>query len=180
MICPKGYFGKNCDTQIPPCPIEDSCYRLMQNRCFYFEKETLTFEAAKANCKEKGGKLYEPKDVTKMKEIAKIADEIIVDNWCEWIGVTDSAVEGTFVYDSDGSSFNEGYRNRYDIIDCGHEEKPFCVFFQKSISTEIKEFATIVLWKLVTNFSYRGRTKLVYISFLGKWRHKILTVFKSF
>ena len=56
----------------------------------------------------------------------------------------------------------------------------FEYFFQRSLFTEISEFATIVLWKLVTNFTYRGRTILVYISFLDKWRHKIVTVFKSF
>ena len=56
----------------------------------------------------------------------------------------------------------------------------FMNIFHRSIFTEIREFATIVLWKLVTNFSYRGRTILVYISFLDKWRHKIVTVFKSF
>ena len=74
---------------------------------------------------------------------------------------------------------HQGYRNRYDVIDHGHEKKPFVYFFQRSISTEIREFATIVLWKLVTNFSYRGHTILVYISFLDKWRHKIVTVFKN-
>ena len=30
-----------------------------------------------------------------------------------------------------------------------------------SIMTEIKEFATIVLWKLVIKFGYKGRTVLV-------------------
>ena len=50
----------------------------------------------------------------------------------------------------------QGYRDRYDIIDHGHEKKNF----YRSIFTEIKEFATIVLWKLVINFGYRGRTVL--------------------
>ena len=56
---------------------------------------------------------------------------------------------------------NQGYRNRYDIIDHGHEKKTFMYFFQRSTFTEIREFATIVLWKLVINFRYRGRTILV-------------------
>ena len=42
------------------------------------------------------------------------------------------------------------------IIDHGHEKN-----FYRSIFTEIKEFATIVLWKLVINFGYRGHTILV-------------------
>ena len=56
--------------------------------------------------------------------------------------------------------FTQGYRNRYDIIDHGHEKKTFMYFFHRSISTEIREFATIVLWNLVINFGYRGRTVL--------------------
>ena len=55
---------------------------------------------------------------------------------------------------------DQGYRNRYDIIDHGHEKKTFMYFFHRSISTEIREFATIVLWNLVINFGYRGRTVL--------------------
>ena len=59
------------------------------------------------------------------------------------------------------ANLNQGYRDMYDIIDHGHEKKNFVYFFQRSTFTEIKEFATIISWKLVTNFSYRGRTVLV-------------------
>ena len=50
----------------------------------------------------------------------------------------------------------QGYRNRYDIINHGHEKNPFVYFFQRSIFTKIREFATIVLWKLVINFGVEG------------------------
>ena len=42
---------------------------------------------------------------------------------------------------------NQGYRNRYDIniIDHGHEKKPFMYIFHRPIFTEIREFTTIVL-----------------------------------
>ena len=40
------------------------------------------------------------------------------------------------------------------------KKKTFMYFFHRSISTEIREFAAIVLWKLVMNFGYRGRTVL--------------------
>ena len=56
---------------------------------------------------------------------------------------------------------NQGYRDMYDIIDLGHEKNTFMCFFHRSLFTEIREFATIVLWKLVINFGYRGRTSLV-------------------
>ena len=48
---------------------------------------------------------------------------------------------------------SQGYGNRYDIIDHGHEKKTFMYIFHRSKFTEIRKFATIVLWKLVINFS---------------------------
>ena len=35
----------------------------------------------------------------------------------------------------------QGYRDRYDIIDHGHEKTTFMCFFHRSIFTEIREFA---------------------------------------
>ena len=46
---------------------------------------------------------------------------------------------------------HQGYRNRYDIIDHGHEKTTLVCFFHRSIFTEIRGFATILLWKLVIN-----------------------------
>ena len=51
----------------------------------------------------------------------------------------------------------QGYRDRYDIIDHGHEKNTFMCFFHRPIFTKIREFATSVLWKLVVHFGYRGR-----------------------
>ena len=51
----------------------------------------------------------------------------------------------------------QGYRDRYDIIDLGHEKNTFMCFFHRPIFTKIREFATSVLWKLVVHFGYRGR-----------------------
>ena len=39
------------------------------------------------------------------------------------------------------NSPNQGYRDRYDIIDHGHEKTTFMFFFHRSIFTEIREFA---------------------------------------
>ena len=53
---------------------------------------------------------------------------------------------------SHGLSY-QSYRNRYNIIDHGHEKKNYFIYiFHISVFTEIKEFATIVFWKLVKNF----------------------------
>ena len=54
-------------------------------------------------------------------------------------------------------SVSQGYRDRYDIIDLGHEKNTFMCFFHRPIFTKIREFATSVLWKLVVHFGYRGR-----------------------
>ena len=36
---------------------------------------------------------------------------------------------------------DQGYRDRYDIIDHGHEKTTFMCFFHRSIFTETREFA---------------------------------------
>ena len=83
----------------------DPRYRIIQNQCFYFEKVTKSFDNARANCKQKGGKLYEPEDAVKMKEIAKISHGTLGNVWA-WIGITDIASEGNYVYDSTGLGIN--------------------------------------------------------------------------
>ena len=75
---------------------------------------------ARENCKKKGGKLYEPKDVVSLKKIAKIAVNSIV-NRDAWIGILDSSTghpgsvkEGTHVYDSNSQNINFTLR-RYSL-----------------------------------------------------------------
>ena len=48
---------------------------------------------------------------------------------------------------------NQGYRNRYDIIDHEHEKKTFMYFFHRPIFAKIREFATIVLLNGIERFS---------------------------
>ena len=50
----------------------------------------------------------------------------------------------------------QGYRDRYDIIEHGHEKSTFVCFFHRPIFTEIREFAAIVLWMLAV-FNCLGR-----------------------
>ena len=95
------------------CLLDDSRYQLINGKCFYFEKETKNFLDARENCKKKGGRLYEPKNGSELKNIAKIALDVIgitlIGNKQAWIGILDSAtgapgsaIEGTYVYDSNG------------------------------------------------------------------------------
>ena len=97
------------------CPVQTdnrypaNSYRLVQGRCFYFERQYMNWEGARDNCKQKGGKLFEPKSIAELKQIALIAYSIYQYAHA-WIGITDIAIEGTFVYDSNGQSitFNGG------------------------------------------------------------------------
>ena len=93
-------------TTTTPCPSNNDRYKIIQNKCFYFEEALINFESAKAKCKQKGGKLYEPQDVEKMKEIAAIADDYHGGNYWVWIGITDIDEEDTYVYDSNSLSIN--------------------------------------------------------------------------
>ena len=54
---------------------------------------------------------------------------------------------------------DQGYRDRYDIIEHGHEKSTFMCFFHRPIFTEIREFAAIVLWMLAA-FNCLGRLSL--------------------
>ena len=42
----------------------------VNGRCFYIEREAKTFVNSKENCKAKGGKIYEPKNVYELNGIA--------------------------------------------------------------------------------------------------------------
>ena len=57
--------------------LDDSRFRLVHGKCFYFEKEEKYFLDARNNCKKKGGRLYEPKNGSELKNIAKIALDVI-------------------------------------------------------------------------------------------------------
>ena len=74
------------------------------------------------------------------------------------VAVTSAATEPQFLYYfiSIISRSAQGYRDRYDIIEHGHEKSTFVCFFQRPIFTKIREFAAIVLWMLAV-FNCQGR-----------------------
>ena len=90
-------------------------YRLVQGKCFYFERKYMNWEGARDNCKQMGGKLYEPKNVSEMKQVSSIAIKVSQYGYTTaWLGITDTASEGNFVYDSNGQSitFNPPWQDR--------------------------------------------------------------------
>ena len=108
--CSTSSYQSICETDFnysicPPqkCPLDDPGYFLVQGKCFYLEKDSKDFKDAKANCKYKGGKLYEPKDVAKMKEVLINSGQPGI--WAV-IGITDIAKEGNWAYDSNGQNIN--------------------------------------------------------------------------
>ena len=114
---------KNAQPQCPTNPL----YGLMDGRCVYFEKTSLTFDKATQNCQEKlkdygGGILYEPNSNAEQKRIVDMAYERLSGQWF-WIGVTDKTTEGQFSYNSNNQPISftpdwyrvtspSGYRGR--------------------------------------------------------------------
>ena len=126
------------DVSYTPCPTGySSYYQLIDNKCYYFEKENLNHDEAQTNCMEKlknygGGKLFEPQSLVENKKVAYIGYGVLGD-WDQWsntiyhsntwlhIGITDNVLEGTWAYESDGSNitfvpnwqykYNDHYHN---------------------------------------------------------------------
>ena len=95
---------KKCQQYRHNC--KDPGYFLVQGKCFYSGKDRKDFKDAKENCKFKGGKLYEPKDIVKMKEV--LIKSGLGHNWA-LIGIKDisaKASEGNYAYDSNNKSIN--------------------------------------------------------------------------
>ena len=66
-------------------------YQLVQGgKCFYFETSYMNFEDARENCKQKGGKLYEPIDVAEIKRMAIVAYGVRNFGYSmAWLGITE-------------------------------------------------------------------------------------------
>ena len=47
-------------------------YRLVQGKCFYFERTYMNWQGARDNCKQKGGKLFEPKNVAELNKLPQL------------------------------------------------------------------------------------------------------------
>ena len=110
---------------------------MVQGKCFYSEKDRKDFKDAKENCKYKGGKLYEPKDIDKMKEV--LIKSGLGHDWA-LIGIKDisaKASEGNYAYDSNNRSINfsptfassrygaRGISHNCNVVLAGHNSLQF-------------------------------------------------------
>ena len=118
------------------CPSQyqdDSRYKLVDNHCFYLEKNTLSFDAAENNCKEKlgsFGRLYEPKSIEEMEKLATLANNLQDSNTWVWLGVTDKRIENQWAYNSNGLpiKFNPNWYSNYGSKGKGYD----CVIMSTS------------------------------------------------
>ena len=93
----------------PPESQDDPRYKEIGDQCYYYENTTLSQRDAQENCKDKfreigaGGKLFEPKTLSKSKAVAETGQGIIGTTWA-FIGVDDIGNNETFKY-STGDHF---------------------------------------------------------------------------
>ena len=83
---------------------------------FFFSAITKNFDDAESFCTEKGGKLYEPRNINSMNDVSNHARAEGIGDF--WLGIHDLNEEGTFVYVSDNSAielndWNSGEPNGY-------------------------------------------------------------------
>ena len=90
------------------CPVStDDHYEIIENTCFYFKNDfgARDFDSAQIACESKfpygSGQLFEPKSLS---HLQKVRDEMTKRSMnCVYLGIDDSANEGSYIYTSDGS-----------------------------------------------------------------------------
>ena len=85
------------------CPIENPNYASIGGTCYYFDTVRRTKLEAKANCIQHHGKLWEPNTIERINQVYLKATELSIVGW--WVGINDTASEGTFKYDSNEEIF---------------------------------------------------------------------------
>jgi len=131
---------------IGSCPHANN-YRLVKNKCYYFEKSTMTYQSAQRNCKSRipfKGRLFEPHTVSETKEMYDLAKSVLGNSNHYWIGL-DSFGRGSngWQYASDGSPktlMTHGYNGLDSSSECavirnnnGYAEDVSCNYSYYSI-----------------------------------------------
>ncbi|CAC5394269.1 unnamed protein product [Mytilus coruscus] len=96
--CPTGYFGNQCQVQT-------SCqygWKMHENKCYYFSSINKNWNNAKISCKKLNSMLAEPK---KMSDISFLISKAKKYRKTFWLGGSDRAKEGVWVWTTSGQEF---------------------------------------------------------------------------
>uniref|UniRef100_A0A669BIA1 C-type lectin domain-containing protein n=1 Tax=Oreochromis niloticus TaxID=8128 RepID=A0A669BIA1_ORENI len=108
---------KSCSTVQPTCPgpkvINDPCYKceegweLHGGKCYYFSISKSSWKQSRDQCRAKGGDLVKIDSREEQTFLERRLRDVMTEAEDKfWIGLTDSAVEGRWVW-GDGSPLNE-------------------------------------------------------------------------
>ena len=96
MLLTKIYLYSICAPK--KCPVDDPNYQLVHGKCLYHYQGGYNFFTSRLRCTEKGGKLYEPKDLDEAKDFPDLPHPRGM-HWA-WIGITgiNMTTGGTYFY----------------------------------------------------------------------------------
>ncbi|XP_039876052.1 C-type lectin domain family 4 member E-like isoform X2 [Simochromis diagramma] len=108
---------KSCSTVQPTCPapkvIDDPCYKceegweLHGGKCYYFSTSKSSWEQSRDECRAKGGELVKIDSREEQRFLDRRLRNVMTEDEDRfWIGLTDSAVEGRWVW-ADGSPLDQ-------------------------------------------------------------------------
>ncbi|XP_039462084.1 CD209 antigen-like protein E [Oreochromis aureus] len=111
---------KSCSTVQPTCPgpkvIDDPCYKceggweLHGEKCYYFSNNESSWNKSRDECRAKGGDLVKIESREEQTFLERKLTDVMTEAEDKfWIGLTDSAVEKTWVW-VDGSPLNESLK----------------------------------------------------------------------
>ena len=105
------------DEVVLKCPTDNMYYKFIAGRCYYLEKDTMTYEKAKQHCSTKfvRGKLFEPESIAIFNLVVNTFKDLPTWPKWAWIGVNEKNSENNFHYDSTGVkiSFNPPWKSGY-------------------------------------------------------------------
>jgi len=113
------------------CPTENSGYRILEDRCYFFEKVDRDYSVTQEYCKTAFGpnvvgKLWEPKSLKINNVVGAEAENIFGYNRYFWIGISN---DGKFRYQSSGetATWDMPYYNKYQKT--GRIGTSFCLYY---------------------------------------------------
>merc|ERR1712156_911882 len=138
---------ENDTNVIVSCPTYKNYYKLVKNKCYYFEYSRMSYQSAQRNCKSKelfNGGLFEPHTVSETNEIYDVAKTVLGTSYHYWIGL-DSIGRGSYEwqYASDSSPKNLTTHG-YDGLDASNQ----CAVIKKNNGYAEDESCSNSYWSI--------------------------------